>query len=69
MTDVKMRYPDHALQRMAGMESDHSSASNNRLPAYTACRDLQTRHLHRTFGLSGRRASLVAGLIFGEVTR
>ena len=69
MTDVRKRYPDHALQRMAGMESDHSSASNNRFQTYASCGDLQTRHLNRTLGLSGRRASLIAGLLFGEVSQ
>lgn len=69
MTDVRKRYHDGALERAAGMECSHPMGSNNHLQTYTSCRDLQTRHLHKTLGLSGRRASLVAGLIFGEVTR
>ena len=66
MSDVRKRYPDRALARAAGMESDYSSASNNRFQTYTSCRDLQTRHVARRCGLSRYQSHLVATLFFGE---
>ena len=69
MTDVRKRNPDHALQRTVGTKEDHSNSANNLPPIYATCGDLQTRHLHKRLGLTKSRATLIAGLIFGEVTR
>jgi len=66
MSESRKRNPDHALQRMAGMEDNHSRVSNNLPQIYAPWADLQTRHLNRRFGLTGGRARLIAGLIFGE---
>lgn len=69
MTDVRKRNPDRALQRTAGIKEDHSNPANNLPQIYATCGDLQTRHLRTRLGLTKSRATLIAGLIFGEATR
>ncbi len=69
MSDTRKRNPDHAFECLAGMEDNHSNASNSLPQIYAPWADLQTKHLNRRFGLTGGRAQLIASLCFGENKR
>ncbi|SHL61417.1 hypothetical protein SAMN05443432_1027 [Roseovarius litoreus] len=64
----KWKSPGNALQRTTGASVDGHWGMTIAPMAqtYANCRDLQTRHLQRRFGLDARTARLMAGLCFGE---
>ena len=66
---AKIRNPGSALQRATGVRLELQAEPAFHLGHYSNHREIQVRRLVRIYGISGHRASLMASLVFGEVSK